>query len=343
MAATTLGVAGLPPEKNYQYKRNFKLIISNRNGDSIDLSPLHCKFSVKRSTNQSPNTADVRVYNLKEETANAMQMSLAPVADGNGLLTTNRGFVTIQGGYNSNFGVIFQGNIKQIILGRESATDTFVDFVCGDGDLAYTYAVVNSAIGGNSTIYSQADILNQISAPMIGLGVNLDFGLNTPPLNPNPLPRGKTYFGDVKGHLRKFSDANGLTWSIQNGELQFIPEQGYVKGEAVVLTSKTGMIGTPQQTSVGVNTVCLMNPLINPGRPIFINNKSIAGLKIDLSNPKAPANAAPSLRNDGVYTVLVVETTGDNRGIDWYSKLICLSINASEANLINSVSVTYGL
>jgi hypothetical protein len=39
---------------------------------------------------------------------------------------------------------------------------------------------------------------------------------------------------------------------------------------------------------------------------------------------------------------LVVEQTGDNRGIDWYSKLICYSADAT-APYLNSVQGNYGL
>jgi len=327
-------------DSTLQYIRNFKLIVSSLNGTAVDLSPLHCKFSIKRSSGQTPNSAEVRVYNLSNETENSLKSMLAPIAQNDGILTATRGNVTIQGGYDANFGVVFQGNIKQIILGRESATDTFMDLICGDGDFAYNYAVVKGSIGGNGITYTQEQILGQITGPMQPLGVTTNHVI--PVSKKNPTARGRSYWGNARKHLRTFAQTNGLTWSIQNGEVSFVSQQGYAPGVAVVLTSKTGMIGTPQQTSQGVNVVCLMNPLISPGRAIKIDNKSIAGLKIDLGNPNSPVNVAPPLRADGVYTVLVVETTGDNRGIDWYSKLVCLSINASEANLINSVPVSYG-
>ena len=242
----------------------------------------------------------------------------------------------IQGGYDSNFGVVFKGNIKQVILGRESATDTFIDLNCGDGDLAYNYAIVNTTVKAGA---SQNAIFNQVAQPMSALGTGI--AQNQPGFMSTVLPRGKTMWGSSKKHLRNIAHQNALTWSIQNEQISFIPQQGYTKSTTVVLTSKTGMIGTPQQTNIGVNVVCLMNPLINPGQTIKIDNASVAALKIDLGNPNDPVNLAPPLTADGVYYVLVVEQTGDNRGIDWYSKLICCTVNPA-SNPINSIPVSYG-
>lgn len=319
------GGAESDPANNLQYRRHFSLVVFGTNltgPNGLDLSALRCKFSVKRSSNMTPNCADIIVYNLDANTALQIKKQYTQVI--------------IQGGYDSNYGVIFKGNIKQVIIGRESATDTFIELNCGDGDLAYNYAVVNTTIKSGS---SMEDQLKQISAPMADLGSAL--GNTQPGFQPTILPRGKTLWGNSRDYLRDLASQNGLTWSIQNEQIQFVHQQGYAPGEAIVLTSKTGMIGTPQQTNIGVNVVCLMNPLILPGRRIKIDNASVAQLKIDLGNPKDPVNLAPPLTADGVYYALVIEATGDNRGLDWYSKLICCTVNPS-TNPINSVAVSYG-
>jgi hypothetical protein len=314
--------AASDPNNNYQYSRHFSLVVFGTNLNGLDLSALHCKFSIKRSSNMTPNCADIRIYNLDQNTALQIKQQYTKVI--------------IQGGYDANYGVIFRGNIKQVILGRESATDTFVDLNCGDGDLAYNYAIVNTSVKSGSSMLDQ---LNQISAPMKDLGTAL--AAKQPAFQPNLLPRGKTLWGNSRDYMRDLAQQNSLTWSIQNEQVEFVPQQGYTPGITVVLTSKTGMIGTPQQTNIGVNVVCLMNPLINPGRTIKIDNASVQQLKLDLGNPKDPVNLAPPLTADGVYYVLVVEQTGDNRGVDWYSKLICCTVNPSGA-AINSVNVSYG-
>lgn len=325
----------------YQYIRNFGLLVTDSNQNTLDLSALRCKFSIKRSSNETPNTADIRVYNLASETANQIQQNFSQnytLVPGTATLKLSgkSGTVIIQGGYDSNHGVVFAGNIKQVIVGRESATDTFLDLICGDGDFAYNFAIVKNTVAKGA---SQSQIFSQLTTPMMGLGLTL--GTSQPALLPGLLPRGKTMYGMSKDYLGVLARQNEVTWSIQNETITTAPMNGYTPGETVILTSKTGMVGAPQQTSIGINVVCLMNPNINPGRAIKIDQASVQGLKIDLSNKVDPANLPTPLNLDGVYFVLVVEQQGDTRGLEWYSKLICLSIKPT-TNPLNSISVNYG-
>jgi hypothetical protein len=307
--------------KSQQYGRVCTLLVSNRKLDGLDLSQFRIKFSVKRSDTMTPNVADIRVYNLSDETVLKIQKEFTQV--------------TLQAGYESNFGVIFQGNIKQVIAGRESATDTFIDIVAGDGDRAYNFAIVNTTIAKGST---QKDQVNAAVSAMTPKGVTAGHLGDMPT---SQLPRGKVMYGNARNYLRNVAQTDGSSWSIQDEKVNFVPKKSYLPGERIVLTSKTGMIGTPQQTNEGVNVKCLINPNIRIGGRIQIDNKSIARFKINLSVPNSPANIPAPLTADGVYYVLVVEHSGDNRGVDWYSSLICLNIDVT-TNPLNSVQVGYG-
>lgn len=304
-----------------QYIRECKLIVFGANLDGLDLSELRIKFSVKRSDTMTPNVADIRVYNLEEQTALRIRKEFTKVV--------------LQAGYQGNYGVIFQGNIKQVIIGRESATDTFIDIVAGDGDRAYNFAIVNTTIAAGSTA---ADQINAAAAAMAPKGVTAGHIGETPP---EKLPRGKVMYGNARTYLRDVAQTSNKSWSIQDEKITFVSNKSYLPGERVVLTSKTGMIGTPNQTNEGVNVKCLLNPLIKIGGRIQIDNASIARYKINLSVPNSPANIPAPLTADGVYYVLVAEHTGDTRGVDWYTSLICLNMDIT-TNPINSVQVGYG-
>ena len=311
-------------DETQQYLRVCTLIVyggTNRNG--LDLSELRIKFAVKRSDTVTPNTADIRVYNLGEQTAIRIRKEFTRVI--------------LQAGYEGNYGIIFQGNIKQVILGRESATDTFIDIIAGDGDRAYNFAVVNQTLAAGS---NQNDQINAAAKAMAPLGVTAG-NLSTGPTPQGQLPRGKVMYGNARNYLKTAAQTTGASWSIQDEKIQFVPKKSYTPGTAIKLTSKTGMIGTPQQTNEGVNVKCLINPSIKIASRVRIDNASIARLKINLSVPNSAANIPAPLTADGVYYVLVVEHTGDNRGVDWYSSLICLYVDPT-VNIYNSVSTGYG-
>lgn len=314
-----------------QYGRVCSLIvhgIGEQNG--LDLSELRIKFSVKRSDTMTPNVADIRVYNVEESTAKQIFDKFNPTPT-----NPNRGKTILQAGYEGNFGVIFQGNIKQIILGRESATDTFVDIIAGDGDRAYNFAVVNQTLAAGCT---QLDQVMAAINPMNSKGVSAGHLGDMPT---EKLPRGKVMWGNTRNYLRNVAQTTKKSFSIQDEKVTFVGLKTFLPGEMVVLTAKTGMIGTPQQTNEGINVKCLLNPLLRISTRVKLDNASIARYKINLSVPNSPANIPAPLTADGVYYTLVVEHSGDTRGIEWYSTLICLNMDVT-TNPINSVQVGYG-
>lgn len=292
-----------------QYGRVCTLLVSNAQGKTLDLSKLRIKFKVKKTGIMTPNAADIIVYNVSAETQNLIQKEFTRVI--------------LQAGYVGNYGVIFNGNIKQVILGRESATDTFINLNCGDGDKAYNFATINQSIKKGATPQTQ---LNAALTSMAGMGVSAGFTGNLPQTG---LPRGKVIYGNARDHLKKLADTHGFTWSIQDGNLIFLSQGAYLPNQATLITSKTGMIGTPQQTTEGIDVKNLLNPNIKVHGRVQINNKSVALMQIDFFSPGSPANTPSPLNNDGMYYVIVHEFSGDTRGQDWYSNLRLLTVDIS--------------
>lgn len=305
-----------------QFGRLFSLLVSDKNGNTVNLSDFHCKFAVKKTGYLTPNVADILVYNLSTETALFIKQEFTRVI--------------LQAGYQGNFGTIFTGNIKQGILGRESATDTFLNLICGDGEQAFNFAVINQTIGSASV--GGASPANQLDAAINSMGA---MGVGTGHVGPLPqvkLPRGKVMYGNARDYIQGVSDTNNLNWSIQDGNVVIIPESTYLPNEGVVLTTKTGMIGTPQQTIEGITVKCLLNPKIRCHSRVQIDNASVAQFKIDFSTPGSPANTPAAILYDGYYYVLVAEHSGDNRGTEWYTSIRMLTIDIS-SNPLNSGGV----
>lgn len=304
-----------------QWLRKCTLLVSDRSGEGLDLSQLRIKFNVKRSDTQTPNIAEIRVYNLEDATARRIQKEFSKVV--------------LQAGYEQNFGVIFQGNVKQVLRGRENGTDTYIDIIAGDGDLSYNFAIVNATLASGA---GQTEQVNAAIGAMTKTGGTTAGTVGEMPAS--KLPRGKAMYGMARDYLRQSAETSNKTWSIQDGKVQFVSVTSYLPGEAVLLTSKTGMIGTPTQTNEGILVNCLLNPKLKVGGRVKLDNEVVARLKIDLSQPNSPANIPAPLTSDGVYYILVIEVVGDNRGTEWYSKMTCLNLDVT-ANPINSVQVGY--
>lgn len=292
-----------------QYLRKVAFKIGN-NTDAIDLSAFHFKFQVRRGDIQTPNSIDLRVYNVSDQTVNRIQKEFTKI--------------TLQAGYTGNFGLIFYGNIKQIRRGRESATDTFLDITAADGDSAYNFAVVNKSLAAGSSIADRAAAVQQ---SMSTFGVTPGYVSGLPAAT---LPRGKVMFGMARDHARILAKTANADWSMQDGQFTIIPQSSYLPGEIPVLTSDTGMIGLPEQTQDGISIKTLLNPNIKIGSRVKVDNASIQRFKFGLGINAIKTNAfVPRIQDDGVYRVLVAEHSGDNRGQDWYTSLVCIGTAAA--------------
>jgi hypothetical protein len=305
-----------------QYGRKIQLIVANNAGDGLDLSNLRIVFDVKLSDSQTPNTARVRVYNLSQNTVAQIQKEF-----------TN---ITLQAGYKDNFGTIFFGNIKQVIYGSENNVDTFIDIAAGDGDEAYNYSVVNTTLAAGA---KQGDIVTAAIFPMSEKGVEKGFIDDSDTVG---LPRSKVMYGMSRDYLRQSAINTDTTWSIQAGKYQSVKKTSVLPNAAVVLNSKSGLIGTPNQTNDGIIVQSFLNPNIKVASAIQVNQNDIL-LQIvddqqsgdsssDNSSGSSSGSSTPSpIAADGFYRVLVANHVGDTRGDDWYTNITALSMDKTSA------------
>lgn len=307
-------MSGLPDGS--QYGRRASLFLTDGE-EVLDLSEMHFRFQTVQEDVESPSNCAIRVFNLSEETLRKVRKEYSRVI--------------LQAGYvNGPFGVIFDGTIKQFKIGKElDAVTTYLDILAADGDKAYNFAIVNKSLAAGS---SSGERVAEAVAAMSSYGVTQ--GPNLIPNTGGILPRGKVLFGLAKGILRSEVQTQGATWSIQNGKVQIIPLDGYLPGEAVVLTSQTGLIGRAEQTAEGIKCRALLNPKIIVGGAVKIDNESINRLEYQdpgaaplAYNKWASIQYLATIADDGLYRVYVAEYVGDTRGQEWYVDLTCLTIN----------------
>ncbi|MBH3360766.1 phage protein [Pseudomonas guariconensis] len=305
-----------------QYLRQISLKIGS-DTEAIDLSDLRIRFAVRRGTISTPNTADIRVYNVSADTAKKAQLK-------------EFGRVVLQAGYAGNYGVIFDGTIKQVRRGRESQTDTYLDITAADGDSAYNWSVINMSLAAGSTAQDHLKAAVQV---MEDRGVTMG---EAPPLSTNKLPRGKVMFGLTRDVLDNLGRTQDVSWSIQDGKMTLIPNTAYLPGEAIVVNYQTGMVGLPEQTQNGVNVRMLLNPSVKIGRLLKLDNASIQQFRYGVSLYDQAHNDIIhnqiALNADGMYKTMVADHYGDTRGNEWYTDVICVSVDATVNNvqLLNS-------
>lgn len=294
-----------------QWIRRCQLIVAGADGNGLDLSSLRIKFNIRKDDAQTPNKARITVYGVSDETVARIKNEFVDIS--------------LEAGYQENYGLIFRGNIVQVRSGRENGVDTFMEIAAGDGDSDYVYGTVNK------TLAAGARTNDVVNAAMIGQPGYV------PDLGGPKLPRGKVLYGMKRDVLRNASQSTDTTWSTQDGKTQFLGLTEVLPGQAVVLNSRTGLIGTPEQTTDGIEAVALLNPMLKIGGRVLIDEKDVASIKLKSQEKldkkqaegkkldKEPAKIA----SDGQYRILKIEHDGDTRAQAWYSKITCLDIDAS--------------
>ncbi|WP_427183523.1 phage protein [Bordetella bronchialis] len=287
-----------------QWLRQASLIVADDAGNGLDISQLRLRFVVTRGDIRTPHNASIRVNNLSAQTAQRIRDEFTRVQ--------------LQAGYPGTMSTVFQGDIVQKRLGREDALNTYLDIAAVDGDKAYNFGVINTTLAAGWTFQDMYEAILKVLKPY---GIVAGYA---PPFPGIRNPRGKAMFGMVRDQLQLLAQALNSSWYVQDDKLNIVPLYGYIDGEAIVLTSKTGMVGMPQKNlNGGISVRCLLNPAIAPGRLVQLDNASIQDAVISVDY--TAINFVPQTDADGFYRVLAVNHIGDTRGQEWYSEIVCLA------------------
>jgi hypothetical protein len=319
-----------------QYLRKLSAVVATSSGRGIDFAQFRCVFQVRRGDFQTPNSCDLRIFNLSKQTQNLIA--------GNEFTT-----LSISAGYPGNFGLIFQGSIKQTRKGRENGKDRFVDITAADGDEAYNFAnIFYTAPAGTMPSGIQAALLAAFQSKPFNQQIVQGYQPNFPN---NGCVRGQVFCGPVRKEARTFAKTQQCKWSIQDGKYVNIPLTSFVPAAQIpVVSPTTGLLDVPEQTPQGLRLKVLLNPNMKIGQLLQLQNTQVNQLRFglsttDLANNQIANTNLNSANPNSLYYVMAANHRGDTRGHgdDWVTEMTCLAVDASilsseAANALTAVS-----
>lgn len=299
-----------------QYKRSAQVTLGG-SGGSIDIeayeddvghpdaASLRVKFKVQHAELGVPQHADIWIYNLSDATEQKIQKEFQTV--------------TLKAGYGGDNQIIFAGELIQKRSLRENPVDTVMALLAKDSERAINSAVLSQTLKSGNTYRDQVDACLKALEPF---GVKEGFIAD---LGSKRMPKCRVMHGMVRDLLRQIGQATNTAWSIQGGKLQMVKNDGFIPGAPIILNSRTGLIGRPEQTIDGIIVRCLLNPRIRPGTKLKIDQSSINQAAFSPAYTAEVNNAMiPPLATDGLYKVLFVDEDGDTRGPPWYTVATCI-------------------
>lgn len=303
-----------------QWGRNCRLTIQvdQNEARALDLSEFKIVFQVSQATTEQPKAAEIYIYNLSDST-----MNLLAGDDGQKINTQ----VVLECGYGSELSVLFKGRVFQYRRGRENPTDTWLCVLAVSGDVVQSEALINVCLPAGT---SKTDVGKAL------VEETNKYGLVTgeiAEISEQQYPRGRVLFGSLHDSIQQFGRENNVEFDYSDDVIGSINSLKFSIEPVQVLTVETGMVGMPQLTSEGLNVKCLLNPKLKRKGRIRIDMSSLQTESYDISwggsgvdqpykNPKTAANA------DGMFIIQAIEHSGDTRGDEWYTTLICTAINA---------------
>lgn len=285
---------------NVLFGRKYRVIVSDVNGVGIDVSELRCTFQIEKSISETPNYAEIVLYNLSAQTENSIIKEGAKVI--------------LEAGYqNPQYGLIFSGDIVQPLRGKEDNTTYTLTLVSQDGDLFYNKGIINASFRAGQT---SRDILENMTKQSSNA---LELGQLSNNLTPTALPRGKALFGLTRDYFRQIAKSEQAAFYINNNKIEFIKAMDLLTNEVIQLNGKSGLIGMPEQTEEGIQATCLLNPLLDLNKMVAIDLSSIQRQKADRNSE------LKNIAGAGIFKIIKIAHKGDTRGDEWYTEFTAVA------------------
>lgn len=280
------------------YGRTWRIRIADFESRDIEFA-----FDVEKSLQHTPNKATVTVYNLSSghrRQLEQLNVYSRPGATG-GSHRQGRIRVEVEVGYGTNTFLLFRGDLRTALSERP---DDWVTKIEGeDGGRSVLWSRVNRSYQPNTPVF--VALRDCAQAMGVGIGNLTDYQDVTLEGGSNVFTMGTVLSGSAPDELQGLCRSLGLTYSVQNGVLQFLRRGQALQTQTVVLRAGTGLVDLPTRQPDGtIVAKALIQPELYPGRQVNIDTDSVRGF----------------------YRIHKAKYAGDTSAQDWYVTLECREI-----------------
>jgi hypothetical protein len=293
------------------FNRVAEIIVGQSGGVGISIKDLRFSFKIEKSASETLNHSTVKIYNLNP-THRA-------------LVETPNNALILKAGYVEDLGAltIFVGIARRVLTQKDGA-DWITEIELDDGLLAYRDSKNSTSFApGVSAISVMKFIADQFNLPVRPLPVDMI---------DKQYADGYAFIGHTRNSMTEVCKYLGLEWSIQNQQLQVLKQGGVAKRTAVLISSDTGMIGSPalEAKTMSLTRAAKMGITTNTAGVILRDPKSgsdkqrlqVQGYKVkSFLNPTIEPGGVMQVKARGIDDFFRIEKTiftADTHGSDWF-------------------------
>ena len=261
-----------------------KFVVS-RLPNQTEISDLRIQFHIRRDHSKHPNSCDVTITNLSQETRTDLE--------------TKPLNVQLEAGYNDVNRFMFVGDLR-FAMTRMDGPNWNTMLQLGDGDCHYRWSRMNRAYGKGTTV---KQVVTDAAKSM---GLTLPQNIKEDPTLNVAISAGTTAYGPTRDILTMHLAPYGYSWSIQNGQLRILRDDRTHTDTYRDISEETGMIGSPEFGSPpksGKPPHMTVNMLLYP--------ELIPGDKVKLI----------SKVKNGFFRIESVNHHGDTHGDQWTTEV----------------------
>ena len=273
------------------------------------------EFDCLLTNSSHPNKGMVRVYNLTESTRRK--------------IVTNGKKVRLYAGYDGNEKLICVGDLM-FADSRKEGPEWILEMRFGDGATAFDSATTTISVSDGTSVQTVIDMLARDMGIVLKTAKDALAGVLNGSLSLDGLS---------KDQLDKFTADHGLSWSIQDEELQVTIANEPIDLDAIVISAATGLLEAPQRlikppkpkkavksgeesnekkirvkeadASGDIKFRAQLHPDLRPGK--LVKLESVA-FSVENSRDKTKQDKPVDTSYNGVYICKNVVFSGDNNG-----------------------------
>ena len=269
------------PKIQRRYKLTFQIETTAGEEKAIEIrSPLTLELDVVRNTQSSLNSATFRVYNLSETNRSLIFQNRTSINDVSG----NRKKVILQAGYETarnrddDLATIFTGNLLEAYSYRQgSNVITYIN--AQDGALSAYNSTISATLEKGTSL---KDVAKTIMSGLAGIKQGA--------------------IGEIAGEAKTAVAINGNNFNLLKKDykdrvfidlekVNILNVNEYIKstgGRVLLISSETGLLGTPQRQGTNLVMDVIFEPQIVVGQlvnvrsqvnPLFDGQYKVMGLK----------------------------------------------------------------
>lgn len=275
-------------ENTLLWLRNSRITFAEKGKTGKAIEGMHVKFDIVKSLEKNANTCKLTVYNLSPE-------SRATLEKKNVNFTLETAY-----GATPRWEVLFSGNITKATSTKEGAS-WVTEVESGDGINDLTTVKVSKS-------YTSPISLKQVAKDIMKEFPNIQ-SANLDQITDVVTKRGFSLDKLGVNALEEISARLGAQMSVQDGKFVILPPDKTSNAVAIVISSSTGLVGSPIKADKGIELTALINSAVKPTSYIQVISNNF----------------------NGFYKVTKAQFQGSTYENEWYMKLNALPREAKLA------------